>query len=592
MKYRYLWSDFFIRLIFFFFILTSTLQSQDPEQSIINVNNITSWVRNDGFHDWVVASSWNGVFPKSIPAGAIFSEGLVWGGKIFDGSDPLIRVNGSDYGNGNLPITRLFRVRTYYQNADLTDDAANFFLVSPNHVNDSMIAQIYQQYKKDWNEWPGEKGAPFYDTNKNGIYEPDIDVPGIPGASQTIWINYNDEESYQTYGSPPIGLEIQETYWAYASNYMNVYDLGNMLTNVIYKHARIIYKGTDLTNPDAHIDSMFFVQWVDTNLGSAIDDFAGCDTSLNLGYVYNSRDTDAIYSQFLKAPPAIGHVFLQGVADKTNNFSDSAIVNFKWQHGYKFFHPQPLTVFIASRTGDTWGSPPYSYEGALQYYNLMRGYSPSPPYPSSQTLIFPLGKQFGGFGTYNLDGDPVTGTGWIEGIYDVAGSRSIWMMNGPFNLNIGDAAEVVEALVGGIGSDRLNSITTLRLNVKRAIIGYENFVYQMTADKIEITPFPNPELSPENYVLYQNYPNPFNSSTIIKYDLPKPAYVRLIIYDVLGREIRTLVNEEKDAGRYEAEFSGEGLPSGVYFCKISFENSFSKLVNDNLTKTNKLILIK
>jgi Carbohydrate binding module (family 35)/Bacterial Ig domain/Secretion system C-terminal sorting domain len=75
----------------------------------------------------------------------------------------------------------------------------------------------------------------------------------------------------------------------------------------------------------------------------------------------------------------------------------------------------------------------------------------------------------------------------------------------------------------------------------------------------------NKEISPTSYSLYQNYPNPFNPSTIISYSLPKLSRVVLKVYDLLGREVATLVNEEKTQGTYKVEFNGRQLSSGVYF---------------------------
>lgn len=69
----------------------------------------------------------------------------------------------------------------------------------------------------------------------------------------------------------------------------------------------------------------------------------------------------------------------------------------------------------------------------------------------------------------------------------------------------------------------------------------------------------------EEFVLYQNYPNPFNSSTNIEYSIPHPGFVTLKVYDVLGNEVATLVNEEKPAGRYEVKFSANILASEIYF---------------------------
>jgi len=74
---------------------------------------------------------------------------------------------------------------------------------------------------------------------------------------------------------------------------------------------------------------------------------------------------------------------------------------------------------------------------------------------------------------------------------------------------------------------------------------------------------------PSAFHLYQNYPNPFNPSTNIKYRLPQRAIVRLSVYDVLGREVRTLVQQEQEAGVYSAEFRGDGLTSGVYYYRLT-----------------------
>jgi hypothetical protein len=74
---------------------------------------------------------------------------------------------------------------------------------------------------------------------------------------------------------------------------------------------------------------------------------------------------------------------------------------------------------------------------------------------------------------------------------------------------------------------------------------------------------------PTEFVLYQNYPNPFNPSTSIQYAVSSMQFVTLKVYDLLGREVATLVNEEKPVGRYEVEFSAgsfgdaSGLSSGV-----------------------------
>ena len=97
----------------------------DPYQSLLNINNATMWVADYGFHDWVVGGGWNGAFPNGTHVGAIFAEGLVWGGQVSDGSSPVVRVAGNTYQSGTFAITRLFRVRPDYLTANLASDAAS-----------------------------------------------------------------------------------------------------------------------------------------------------------------------------------------------------------------------------------------------------------------------------------------------------------------------------------------------------------------------------------------------------------------------------------------------------------------------------------
>jgi len=88
--------------------------------------------------------------------------------------------------------------------------------------------------------------------------------------------------------------------------------------------------------------------------------------------------------------------------------------------------------------------------------------------------------------------------------------------------------------------------------------------------------------TPIKYSAY-NYPNPFNPVTNIKFELPNDIYVSIKIYDVLGREIKVLVNEFKTAGRYSVTFDGNNLPSGIYYYKIE---------SGNFTQVRKMILLK
>jgi len=88
---------------------------------------------------------------------------------------------------------------------------------------------------------------------------------------------------------------------------------------------------------------------------------------------------------------------------------------------------------------------------------------------------------------------------------------------------------------------------------------------------------------PEKYCLFQNYPNPFNPITKIKYQIAKLSYVKLVVYDALGRQLETLVNEQLKPGTYEVDFDDRGYPSGVYFYKLDAEG---------FSSVKKMILLK
>ncbi|RIK73240.1 hypothetical protein DCC62_17790 [candidate division KSB1 bacterium] len=74
--------------------------------------------------------------------------------------------------------------------------------------------------------------------------------------------------------------------------------------------------------------------------------------------------------------------------------------------------------------------------------------------------------------------------------------------------------------------------------------------------------------APVSFTLQQNYPNPFNPATAISYSVNREAFVQLMVFDVLGRKVATLVNERLPAGSYQALFNGEGLASGVYWYRL------------------------
>ena len=87
-----------------------------------------------------------------------------------------------------------------------------------------------------------------------------------------------------------------------------------------------------------------------------------------------------------------------------------------------------------------------------------------------------------------------------------------------------------------------------------------------------------------NYKLYQNYPNPFNPFTKINFSLAEKTYVKIILYDVTGKEIKYIVNDTMDAGYHSVQFNSENLSSGVYLYRMTTSSGY--------TAVKKLIILK
>lgn len=102
---------------------------------------------------------------------------------------------------------------------------------------------------------------------------------------------------------------------------------------------------------------------------------------------------------------------------------------------------------------------------------------------------------------------------------------------------------------------------------------------------IGIQPVSN--IVPKSYNLQQNYPNPFNPSTTIKFDVARTGFARLVVFDILGREVKTIVSENVKAGQYEVSFNASNLPSGVYLYRLSVTDGSA-----TWSATKKLILVK
>lgn len=106
---------------------------------------------------------------------------------------------------------------------------------------------------------------------------------------------------------------------------------------------------------------------------------------------------------------------------------------------------------------------------------------------------------------------------------------------------------------------------------------YDNFSFDGT------TSVSDSKKLPDSYQLLQNYPNPFNPSTTIKFSVPQNGHVNLTVFNLLGQEVETLVNEEREQGNHEVKFNASNLPSGIYLYRLQTANT---------VEAKKMILMK
>ncbi|MFA5010464.1 MAG: T9SS type A sorting domain-containing protein [Ignavibacteria bacterium] len=451
--------------------------------------------------------------------------------------------------------------------------APGYFIDSLYNTNTDM--KLYKVNRTD-NSWNNPDyanwykmipfGAPFEDINNNCIYDDGIDKPGVPEASQTLFIVYADGDLSQRspgegFGggikNPIFGTEVRLTVWAY-----EIY-----LPDVQYMRYQIVNKSKNTW------DSTYFGIFADPD--SPLPDFAsyrdipGCDTLLNLGYSWNNDSTFVC--------GAYGVQLLQGPYNKVTGDTIG------------------MTAFTFSRMqylcqGEANGEP-------RSAYNYMKGYKTDGTSFLDPTYT-PYKKT-----KFAFSGDPETNAGWTPAkgfIFNCGGvdtgaiillpgyDDKFLLGTGADNLRImpGDTQNVYFSQLLAKGITNKNSVTKLKS------LAYSNIVFFKSgmAQDVEkncgsVKPIP------DDFGISQNFPNPFNGSTIIRYSIPRSSYVKITIYDMLGKEIAVPVNGQISAGYYETSISAKNLSSGIYFYRMEVtDNTVSNSLK--LGRVYKMAVIK
>ncbi|MEE9431171.1 MAG: T9SS type A sorting domain-containing protein [Melioribacteraceae bacterium] len=498
-----------------------------PSRTHFNINNISTWIYNNGDTDIGPNGNSGFVYPKGSGKAAMFESGLVWGAKI----KGEVRVGGSTYNQGLLPgridesgnredtslaSVRIYRVRPDWKTGDLSAE-----------VNDGegTRQEVKDQYEKDWNEWPANYGAPFVDVDKDGSYNPTVDVPGVDGADQTIWYVANDFDPATTrglYGSDPMGIEMQATFWGYNRE--------GALGNTMFRKYKLINKSPD------NFDSMFVTMWADPDLGGAGDDYVGCDVDLSLMYCYNGDSED---NQYGKNVPSIGFDFLQGPI-VPGSPDDFAVFDGKIKKGFRNLEISAHSFFIGSDA--VYSDPTLGdhAKGTLHFWNLMRGRIST----TGQQFTSPKNNEVTKFA---LSGDPIKKTGWIDGMLHPPGDRRQLMTVGPFTLSAGETQEVVlaEIIAGGTeGIDRLQSLSILR--------SYDKEIQSLYLNLFQLPP----KLSEPNVVV-----SSLDEEIVLSWGTDETERKNIEEYDTLGYTFQGYVVYQFPTAEFKIE---EAIPIATY----------------------------
>ncbi len=539
MKLSRIFTLFIVSFLFLSFnAMNRDNQNDNPlvrEQIEFNQNNIATWVQNSGTLNQDISGSNTPGFewPKGSGKFAIFTTGLSIAAKY----------------NGSLRM-----VAASYTGEWVPGYTENQIFITNSSFKLYRVIRGDDPSTPDWANWGlmVPYGAPFVDVNNSGTYEPAIDTPGVKNANETIFLCMTDADasahtSSEGFGggTQPMFAEAHMTAWSYANT--GYEDIQFLKWEVINKSGQLW-------------DSTYFSIVIDPDLGDPDDDYIGCDTTRNLGYCYNANNMDGSYGA---NPPAVGISFLD------------CNLNSAKMNSFVFFTNTGSGGPICERD-------PSSPQEA---YSYMKGLK-----KDRTAFINPQTNQQS---KYCYSGNPESSQGWTEFSGSILncngaatgtlvsptppGDRRFVMNYGINNFMVspGDTQTIIIAQLIARGNSNLNSISLLKNLTDRAAQLCENgFIVGVNKTSTEV---------PERFDLSQNYPNPFNPSTNINYSVPSSQFIVLKVYDVLGNEAATLVNEKQSPGSYSVNWNGGNFPSGVYYYTLS-SGSFSK--------TRKMLLIK
>ncbi len=419
------------------------------------------------------------------------------------------------------------------------------------HPEDSLNFRVYKIQAtdtinpgKDYLEWPENLGAPVNEYGNPVIYN-----------DQTLWTVYNGFDSSLSTRKWWNNLQV---FPVEVHSLVYAYPVGpiDWLKDVVFFEWQVINKGSET------IDSAYFGLWTDIDINDALQNFPAVDSSIQLGYCWTPSDT----GYFI--PMSVGYVWKYGPL--TYSPGDTAIYNGSKKINYKNLNLVSFHGITDDAVIDPLTRPARS---TLDAWNMARGFDTDGNVIIDPTTGFPT--------KFPFSGDPVTNTGFI--CPDAGGGGAGFVMfSGPISIAPQDTQWVMAAMIVTTGSDYRNAIENLRLKAATIrVLQYDELVTKYAVEH-------PPVKLPLKFSLSQNFPNPFNNETKILFDIPFRSRVVLKVYDILGSEVKKILDEEMDPNHYEVAFNGEGLASGVYFYQI-----FAKGEQPGeFLQTKKMLLLK
>ena len=414
-------------------------------EAYLDINNVRARILNNGNLFWRGSPHVYNI-PKGGPSNAIFASGIWMGGQV----NGQLRLAGSTYGPFEFWAGPLNDDGTAPADCSVYD---RVWKVSKEDVigyEGSGIAT------PDLADWPTGLGAPTLDANGDMIDLTDQPLasrvdrkvnlgagerPAILGDQMLWWIMNDRGNQHTRTDTPPMGVEVHGSAFAFNT-------AGAIGNTTFYKY-RIMYKGS------VPLENTYMGLFSDPDLGNYQDDYVGSDTTLGLGFVYNSDNDDEGGEGYGDAPPAAGYDFFQGPLVDSNGIDDDKDGEIDEEN-----ERLKMTAFaFYNNGGGVQGDP----GNGADMYNYMKG-----RWKDGQS--FTLGGNGLGFSniptSFMFPGNPPEF--WSEFDSDGQGSaiapadRRFVMATGPFTINPADEQTLVFGIVTSFGEDNLDSVQQMK----------------------------------------------------------------------------------------------------------------------------------